>query len=302
MSPRKISPQRARLGERLRELRAARFRSGAAMARHLDWQQTRVSKLELGAQLPSDEDLDAWIAAAKAGPDVRAELGELLTQARIEHRVWGEDYRCGSIAASQAQIGELETEATVIREYQPSMMPGIVQTVAYAREMLTTPGGPVLVGATPEAVEALIIERVKRQALLYEPGRQVQIVLGQAALTVHFGSVDTLIGQLDRLVIFAGLASVDLRVLPSAAPSPILPLGGFSIHDDETLWLETLTREVRSTDPEEIAAHTQAFELARDAAAAGAEAVALIQRVAAELRGWSSPSPSTAGVRAGEFD
>lgn len=295
MSPRKVSPQRARLGERLRELRAARFRSGAAMARHLDWQQTRVSKLELGAQLPSDEDLDAWVAATGASPDVRAELAELLARARIEHRVWGEDYRSDSIAASQAQIGELEAEATVIREYQPSMLPSIVQTVAYAREMLTTPGGPVLVGATPEAVEALIAERVKRQALLYEPRRQVQIVLGQAALTVYFGSVGTLIGQLDRLVVLAGLASVDLRVLPAAAPSPILPLGGFSIHDDETLWLETLTREMRTTDPQEIAAHTAAFELARDAAAAGPDAVALIQRVAAELP--SSPCPS-----AGEFD
>ncbi len=129
-----------------------------------------------------------------------------------------EEYRSGSIAATQAQIGALEAEATVIREYQPSMMPSVVQTVAYAREMLTTPGGPVLVGATPDAVEALIVERVKRQALLYEPRRQVQIVLGQAALTVHFGSVDTPTGQLDRLLVLAGLTSVDLRVLPSAAP------------------------------------------------------------------------------------
>ncbi|HEY2764830.1 MAG TPA: DUF5753 domain-containing protein, partial [Pseudonocardiaceae bacterium] len=203
---------------------------------------------------------------------------------RIEHRVWGDAYRSGHIAASQAHIGTLEAEATVIREYQPSMLPSIVQTVAYAREMLTAPGGPVLVGATPDAIEELIAERIKRQALLYEPGRQVQIVLGQAALTVHFGSVDTLIGQLDRLVTLAGLASVDLRVLPSVAPSPILPLAGFSIHDDTTLWLETVTREVRYTDPEEVTAHAKAFELARQGAAADADAVALIQRIAAELR------------------
>lgn len=288
MAARKISPQRARLGERLRELRATRFRSGAAMARHLDWQQTRVSKLELGTQLPDDDDLDAWTAATGAGPDVRAELRELLAQARIERRTWSEAYRLGSIAASQAQIGELEAGATVIREYQPSMLPSIVQTVAYAREMLTVPGGPVLVGATPDAVEALIAERVKRQALLYEPRRQVQIVLGQAALTVHFGAVGTLIGQLDRLVTLAGLPSVDLRVLPSVAPSPILPLGGFSIHDADTLWLETLTQELRFTDPQEIAVHIKAFELAREAAITGSGVVVMIQRVAAELRELST--------------
>jgi transcriptional regulator with XRE-family HTH domain len=287
---RKASPQRIRLGDRLRELRATRFRSGAAMARHLDWQQTRVSKLELGTQLPSPDDLAAWVAATDAGPDALAELRELLTQARIEQRSWADDYRSGSIAASQAEIGAVEAEATLIREYQPSMVPSIVQTVAYAREMLITPGGPVLVGATPDAVESLIAERVKRQALLYEPGREVRILLGQAALTVHFGSVDTLIGQLDRLVTLSGLVSVDLRVLPAEGPSPILPLGGFSIHDEDTLWWETLTREVRSTDPEEVAAHVRAFELAREAATAGAAAVALIQRVAAEVRGLNALS------------
>ncbi|MGA9308895.1 MAG: Scr1 family TA system antitoxin-like transcriptional regulator [Pseudonocardiaceae bacterium] len=174
------------------------------------------------------------------------------------------------------------------------MIPSIVQTVAYAREMLTTPGGPVLVGATPDAVEALIAERVKRQALLYERHRQVQIVLGQAALSVHFGSVDTLIGQLDRLVTVAGLPSVDLRVLPAATPSPLLPLGGFSIHDDETLWWETLTQEVRSVDPDEVTAHAKAFELARAASVAGPAAAALIQGVAAELRRSTAAS---GGVR-----
>ncbi len=45
---------------------------------------------------------------------------------------------------------------------------------------------------------------------------------------------------------------------------------------------------------------TAGEELAREAAAAGPDAVALIQRVAAEVR--SSPSPSTTEVRAGKFD
>ena len=67
--------------------------------------------------------------------------------------------------------------------------------------------------------------------------------------------------------------------------------------DDETLWWETLTREMRSTDPEEITAHTRVFELAREAATAGPDVVALMQRVAAELHGPSVSSPTTAGVR-----
>lgn len=279
----KVSPERARLGARLRELRATTFRSGAAMARHLGWQQTRVNKLEHGYQLPSPADLDAWVAAVVAGPHVRVELGDLLTNARIQYSSWAEVYRCGGIADRQAEIGAAEAGAALLRGYQPSLIPGIVQTVAYARELLTISGGPILTGATPERIEALIAQRVKRQELLYQPGRQVQIVLGEAALTVHFGAVDTLLGQLDRLVTLAGLSSLDLRVLPRAVASPVMPLSGFWF-DENAVYIEMLTGEQQLTGPDDIAVYATAFELLHSAALAGQDAMALIHHVAAELR------------------
>lgn len=255
------------------------------MARYLGWQQTRVSKVELGTQLPSADDLDAWVAAVDAGEPERAELGVLLAQARIEYGVWSDVYHSHGIATRQAQIGAAEAETALIREYQPAMMPGIVQTAAYCREMLAAPGGPVLVGCTPDTVEALVGERVRRQDLLYRPGHRFQIVLGEAALSVHFGTVDTLLGQLDRLVMLAELASVEISVLPAAVPSPILPLAGFSLHDENTLYIETLTGEQRIDNPAEVAAHSAAFDLVRAAAATGQEAAELIQRAASTLRG-----------------
>ncbi|MGH3925535.1 MAG: helix-turn-helix domain-containing protein [Pseudonocardiaceae bacterium] len=281
--PPKVSPQRARLGAKLRELRATTFRSGSAMAEHLGWQQTRVNKLEHGYQLPSPEDLDAWVAAVDAGPHVRVELGDLLTHARIHYSSWSEVYRCGGIADRQAEIGAAEAGAALLRGYQPSLIPGIVQTVPYARELLTIPGGPVLTGATPERIEELIAERVKRQELLYQPGQHMQIVLGEAALTVHFGAVDTLLGQLDRLMTLAGLPSLDLRVLPRAVASPVMPLSGFWL-DENAVYLETLTGEQQFTGLDDIAVYGKAFELLHGIALAGQDAVALIHRVAAELR------------------
>ncbi|MCA1604019.1 MAG: hypothetical protein LC775_00700, partial [Acidobacteria bacterium] len=61
--PAPITPQRALLARRLRDLRAAAFPSGSALARQLQaahpdssWHQTRVSKLERGLQRPTDLD------------------------------------------------------------------------------------------------------------------------------------------------------------------------------------------------------------------------------------------------------
>ncbi|HEY6424058.1 MAG TPA: Scr1 family TA system antitoxin-like transcriptional regulator [Pseudonocardiaceae bacterium] len=73
------------------------------------------------------------------------------------------------------------------------------------------------------------------------------------------------------------------RVL-RAQPSPVIPLAGFSLHENEAVFVETVTGEQRLDDPGEVAAYTRMFELLRDAATTGPDAVALVQRVAAELR------------------
>ena len=69
------------LAERLREVRAPRFRSGSALARHLGWQQSKVSRIELGQQLPTRADLNQWVEAVGADPD---ELHQLLDEAHVQ--------------------------------------------------------------------------------------------------------------------------------------------------------------------------------------------------------------------------
>jgi hypothetical protein len=162
--------------------------------------------------------------------------------------------------------------------------------VTYARELLTIPGGPVLTGATPERIEALIAERIKRQNLLYIPRRQVRVVLGHAALITHFGSVETLLGQLDRLVALSDLPSVDLRVMPSTVACPIISLTGFWL-DGKAVYIETLQGEQTLASPDDVALYRKAFELAREAAAAGPDAITLmIQRAAAEVQACNAPA------------
>jgi transcriptional regulator with XRE-family HTH domain len=276
-----VPPQRARLGARLRALRALRFRSGSEFARALGWQQTKVSKLERGVQLPKSSELELWVRETGAGSDVLAELTDLLGAARLEYRSWGDAWQTpGGIAASQDEIAELDARATQIWEYQPAMVPGLVQTVAYAREVLTVAGGPRLLGAEADQIEQRIAAQLRRQQVLYTPGKTVQLVLGEGALRTRFGERSTMVGQLDRLVSLAGLSNVEIAVLRFDTPSPVLPLAGFAINDAQVVWVETLTGEQRLDDPEEVAAYVAAFEAALTAAARGDEAIELIRAVA----------------------
>lgn len=97
--------------------------------------------------------------------------------------------------------------------------------------------------------------------------------------------MNTLIGQLDRLTVIAGLATVELGVLPFATPLPVFPLSGFDLHDTNTVFIETMTGEQRLDDPAEVALYVHFLDQLRDAAATGPEVTTLIRRVLAELRG-----------------
>ncbi len=113
----------------------------------------------------------------------------------------------------------------------------------------------------------------------------LQVVVGEAALWDTSSTVDVLIGQLDRLISFAGLPSLEFGVVPRGTPMPIAPLACFSVFDDDFVLVETLTGEQRLDDPDEVGVYVKAFEALRDTAATGSDAVALIQRVVAALRG-----------------
>lgn len=277
------NPQRARLAARLRALRAERFKSGNLFATYIGWSQPRVSKLETGVQGPSAEDIRAWVTAVDAGPEVEAELMAMLAATRFSYVSHRENVK-GDLVASLAFFTALEAQATEIVEFQPAMIPGIVQTAAYARELLALHGGPTTSGASTADVETILAERFKRQEILYDPSKQIEIVIGETALYDPPGTVETLVGQLDRLVAVSGLPAVNVAVLRTGTRMPILPLGSFVVHDESRAFVETMAGEQRMDDSGQVVVYRRAFELLRAAALTGPDVVALIQRVAAELR------------------
>lgn len=285
MPPPRTAHHRAHLAGRLRELRRGAFGSGAKFAEAIGWRQTRVSKIETAAQIPTDNDLVEWVATVGAGESVLTELRTLRAAVDTEYTEFREMYRSrGGAGPVQDRLGQLERSAALVCCYQPALLPGLVQTGQYTRELLSAPASAVLTGATPESVEEIVAGRMRRQEVLYQPGKRIQLVVGEAALHTWFGEQQTLAAQLDRLVALMDLATVELSVLPFDRAHPTMPLAGFTVHDQARVFLETLTGQDELVLPDEVAAYVKAFDLLRDAATAGSDAVALIQRVAAELR------------------
>jgi hypothetical protein len=249
----------------------------------LGWQQSKVSKIETRKQLPSEEDITAWVAAAGGSPETASELVAVLRGARIEYAAWKDAYRDSGADGVQADILELEAQTTRIAEFQPAMISGLLQTADYTREFLHLPCGPLSFGADEETIDQMVAKRMQRQQVLYEHGRQVQVVMLEGALRCRVVSAPTLAGQLDRLMAVSGLSSLELGIIPFEATVPVFPLSGFRLYDDLVI-VESIVGEQQLAEPDDVARYEKYLELLRETASTGREATAVIQRSLQGLR------------------
>ncbi|OXM46052.1 helix-turn-helix domain-containing protein [Amycolatopsis alba] len=275
---------RARLAMKLRELRAATGMSGNQFAKELGWPQSRVSKIETAAQFPTGDDIVAWLGTAGARGEENV-VTELLRRARVESVSVRQEFgKAGGAGATQRSVHEQERQAARVATFQPAMLPGLLQTPAFMRSLLSLPSGPAQMGNASSAdIEQLVAARIERQSLLYQGDKDLPFVIGEAALWIRVGDLETQLGQLDRLQSLAGLHTVDLRILPFGKATPIAPLHGFRIIDAEFVAVETFTGEHQLRDPDEIALYRQLFRLLHEEAVGEEEAAGLIRRVSRRL-------------------
>lgn len=245
--------------------------------------QSKVSKIETMKQMPTEDDIRAW-AERVGARDAIDELLDLLKESHREQVDLKEAVRATGASGVQAEILALEAQMTRIAEFQPSMISGLLQTAEYARESLHIPSGPLAFGSNENDIEGTVAFRMRRQQAIYDPKKQVQIVMLEGALRVRLCSKETLAGQLDRLIALSGLSTVDLRIVPFDAQVPVFPLSGFRVYDDVLVVVESIASEEQISDPAKVRDYIQFFELLREAGKSGPDAARIIQRAIAELR------------------
>jgi transcriptional regulator with XRE-family HTH domain len=269
---------RVGFGERLRRLRVDADLSGKALAERLGWPASKVSRLEHGRQTATTADIDAWTAALAVPTDVRESLVEDLRGLRVEYATWRREMRAG-MADRQRVAHVLDDGAGALRALQTAVLPGLLQTPDYARAVFE--GLATLYDRTD--VAAAVRERVRRQQLLYEAGRQFSFIITEGALRARIGSAAVQRAALDRLCALADLDTVEVAVLPWTAELTKAASHSFDLFDDRLVLVETFTAELALREPDDIALYARLFDLYSAAALHGAEATAFIAGIAQEL-------------------
>jgi transcriptional regulator with XRE-family HTH domain len=275
------------LGARLRAVREAAGMSGAELARRLGpgWRQPKISRLETGQQLPAEQEIEAWAKAVGADP---APLLALRGKASAEYGTWQDRIAsAGGPAASQDELGALERSCTtLLAEYQPALVPGLLQTPSFMREMADGEEFLTENGIPPAAIGSLIAAKIRRQTILYEGGRRVVHVLGEAVLHTRVGTVspDTMREQLAHIAGTAAIPGHELAIVPFSVASPVAPASGFVIYDNDLAVIETLGGRMQIAEPELVARYNRWLELLLGAALTGADAAEMCRHAADQLK------------------
>lgn len=271
-----------RLGLALRGLRLDAGLTGQQLAERAGLSQSTVSRIELGQAMPTLADVDGWARATGATRDQHAELRTLAEAAAVETISWRKAVRRG-LPGLQQDVGGLEISAATIQNFQPTIVPGLLQTADYARRLVSS-GYP---GGRPD-IAAAVAARLDRQAILYDEARHLEFVIAEMALRWRLGPPPTMLAQLDRITSVATLPNVRIGIIPQAAEVAAWHVHGFVILDDRSegdpvVRVETLTTGLSITDPDAVERYREAFRLLRETAAFGEQAGSLIRALMGEL-------------------
>ena len=273
---------RQEFGEQLRALRGATGLNAKQFAERLGWNAPKVTKLEKGNQTASQADLMDWLAAVDATDAQSSELLDALDRVNEHHLAWREQVRQGR-RGLQVSMLELEARAIRIRAVEFGLVPGLLQTAEYATHVLEA-SREVFGGA--DDIAAAVRARIQRQQVLYNGGKQIEILVAEAALLHPIAPAAVMLGQLHRLMGTVGMPNVRFGVLPARRRLPYWPTEGYWMVDQLVI-VEWLGAEEQVTDPDQVAVYHEVTDRLWTAAVEGDEARALLLRVYDEYKAES---------------
>jgi transcriptional regulator with XRE-family HTH domain len=270
-------------------LRAARDEAKLTqedVAREMDWSLSKLIRIETGRVSISTNDVKALLDLYEI--DDEAERDTLVELARLARKKpWWQDFR-EAVPADYAQFIGLEAEADSLRIYQPTVVPGLLQTEAYGRAILE--GRAPSMHISDEEVRARSAVRMLRQqeVLGGESPPKIHVILDEAVLRRVPGDVSILRDQLQQLIRLGSDDHVTVQIVPLAAGA--FSAGGHFIivsfpddGDSDVVYLETVLDQELIDRKDEAGPYEAEFDRLSRLALSHKDSLAFIEKVAGEL-------------------
>ncbi|MCT2594771.1 helix-turn-helix transcriptional regulator [Streptomyces sp. N2-109] len=274
--------RRRRLGQELRKLRELKGMTAEEVADRLLVSQSKISRLENGRRSISQRDVRDLCGVYEV-EDHR--IVDSLMQMAKESRQQGWWHAFGDIPYS-VYIG-LETDAASLRVYEPLVVPGLLQTQAYAEAVIS--------GALPEAtasdIEKRVQVRVRRQDRIIETRQPLRLwaVLDESALRRAVGGPQTMVEQLEHLMDMSRLPHVTVQVMPFTMGAHPGVNGQYAIlefpdaSDSTVIYLEGVTSDLYLEKANDVQSYSVMYEHLRAQALNAGQSREFIEKIAKEF-------------------
>jgi transcriptional regulator with XRE-family HTH domain len=239
----------------LRQFREAKDLTQREAAKAMEWSPSKLIRIESGQVRISVTDLRALLNHYEViDPERQNHLLDLCRSAR-ERSPYG---RFQDVASKELlTFLEYELTATVVRNFEPILVPGLLQTEAYTRAVLAVIRGD----KRPEVIEQQVDLRAERKfrILRSDPAPELHFLLDEGVIRRHVGGQGVMREQLEHLIEQCDNDAVSLRVVPFShgmyrslrVPFVVFEFDGNE--DDDVLYIENadgeqLLRDIQSPD------------------------------------------------------
>jgi transcriptional regulator with XRE-family HTH domain len=267
-----------RLALELLRRREAAGLSREEAARQLEWSTSTIFRIETGRSRPQPGNVRVLLELyGVTGPE-RDGLIRLSREARQPG--WWHSFRDVLPNPYEVYIG-LEAGAASIRNFEPVVIPGQLQTEEYARQTLRNGPGEL----DREDVERLVQVRMERQRILSREARpRLWAVLDEAVIRRLVGGPEVMREQLRHLIECAEQGKTTLQVVPFGAGAHAGTTGPFVIlefpeaTDPDVVYVETLAGDIYLEASSDVDRYTLAFARLLAAALHPDDSVRLVQQ------------------------
>ena len=249
-------------------------------ARQLEWSTSTIFRIETGRSRPQPGNVRVLLELyGVTGPE-RDGLIRLSREARQSG--WWHSFRDVLPNPYEVFIG-LEAGAASIRNFEPVVIPGLLQTEEYARQM--SRGGPRELDR--EDIERRVQVRIERQRILTREDRpRLWAVIDEAVIRRVVGGPEVMREQLRHLIECAEQGKTTLQVVPFSAGAHAGTTGPFIIldfpepTDPSVVYVETLAGDLYLEERADVDRYTLAFDRLLAAALHPDDSVRLVQQAA----------------------
>ncbi|MGH3822608.1 MAG: DUF5753 domain-containing protein [Pseudonocardiaceae bacterium] len=185
------------------------------------WGRSKLQRIETRSYAPLPAEVEHLAAVYEVPAEETADLIRMAREGR--QKGWWQSSALPKLA--QTIVG-LEQAATTIRQFELTLVPGLLQTSDFARALITT-----LQPTTPiEGLENRVAARMIRQHVLTGADPLTyEVILSEAVLRCPVGGNRVMRSQLEHLLDLTRAPNITVQVVPfTAGPHPGME-GAFSI-------------------------------------------------------------------------